>query len=122
MRTSDAPRINRHFFRAATGTRTPMSIDGLPDQAIVRVGGFRPSGGQSRASEVSAESAHEEVGTGELVSISCQTNVELSVNITPFLGVAKRPNQFLKCFRMLWSVFKPSQKIERLANIATMIE
>ena len=57
-----------------------------------------------------------------LVSISCQTNVDLSVDITPFLGVAKRPNQFLKCFRMLWSVFKASQKIERLANIAAMIE
>src|SRR6516165_11634619 len=56
------------------------------------------------------------------VSISCQTNVDLSVDIAPFLGVAKCPNQLLKCFRMLGSVFKPCQKIKRLAYIATMIE
>src|SRR5215469_8958875 len=56
------------------------------------------------------------------LSILRQANVDLSVDIAPFLGVAKCPNQFLKCFRMLRSVFEPSQKIKRLANISAMIE
>ena len=58
----------------------------------------------------------------ERTSISLQPNVDFSVDKAPFLSVAKCPNQFLKCFRMLRSIFKPCQKIKRLANIATMIE
>src|SRR5262249_48824310 len=55
-------------------------------------------------------------------SISCQTNVDVPVDVQPFLGLAKNPNQFLKSFRMLRSVFEPCQKIKRLANIAAMIK
>src|SRR5215469_18721015 len=55
-------------------------------------------------------------------SISYYTNVYFPVDIAPFLGLAKSPNQFLKSFRILRSVFKPCQKIKRLANITAMIE
>jgi len=51
-----------------------------------------------------------------------QTNVDFAIDILPFLRLSKCPNQFLKRFGMLGSVFKPREKVEGFANIAAMIK
>ena len=59
--------------------------------------------------------------TVELV-IARQANIDLALNIAPFLACTKSIDQSLEIVRVFGRIFKPSEEIERLSQFTTMVK
>jgi len=54
--------------------------------------------------------------------VTCQAKVDLALDVTPLLGGAQPFHQFLKKGRVLGRELEPGQEIERLAEVAPMMQ
>jgi hypothetical protein len=51
-----------------------------------------------------------------------QADINFSVNMVPFLGLAQPAHQLFKTFAMLWRKFEPGKKVEGFAKLATVVQ
>jgi len=53
---------------------------------------------------------------------SRESNIDLSFDVPPLLGLSEDTHEFLKRVDIRWSIFEPSKEIEGLAEIATVVQ
>lgn len=53
---------------------------------------------------------------------SRESNIDLSFDVPPLLGLSEDTHEFLKRVYIRWSIFEPCKEIEGLAEIATVVQ
>ena len=51
-----------------------------------------------------------------------QANIDFALDVAPFLACTKSIDQLLEIVRVFGRIFKPSEEIERLSQLTTMVK